>query len=187
MALIEEIITCSNMLFDYLELANQDKHRLKLIEKDNQSMYIKAYSELISYLRHLFVEYNKRVSEEDIQELLEYKMWGWAEFLKQAISCDKYEKVNIITYNYDIWLERLLDALNIEYNICGCQHEDKHVNIIKPHGSISFVHVSGKEVMYEINYNIDSTGADIDQVKTEYVDLEEYSKSYIIPPYDQTI
>jgi hypothetical protein len=182
MAIIEEIITCSNMLFDYLELAGTDKNRLKLIEYDNQSTYIRAYSELIAYLKYLFIDYNNKVSATDLDRFVSTTSWGWVKFLKDTLADDKYEKVNIITYNYDVWLERLLDSLGISYTICGCDAKENKVNIIKPHGSISFTHASGKNTMYDITYKIDSSGTDIDQIKLKYNDLDQYDKSYLIPP-----
>ena len=179
MAIIEEIITCSNMLFEYLQLANKDSGRLKLIEADNQSIYIKAYSELIAYLKYLFIEYNSKISDKEIEDFLGSNIWGWAEFFRKAYI--NYDKINIITYNYDIWLERIFDALGITYSVVGFDAELK-VNIIKPHGSISFIPKSGKNILYRINYTIDADGTDIDQLRVDYNDLEQYDKSFLIPP-----
>ena len=179
MAIIEEIITCSNMLFEYLQLASADSARLKLIETDNQSIYIKAYSELIAYLKYLFIEYNNKISDEEIRAFLNQQTWGWTKFFKNM--CDNYDKINIVTYNYDIWLERILNVLEIEYSIIGFGMESK-VNIIKPHGSISFIPKSGKNVLYNINYAIDADGTDIDQLSVSYDELEQYDKSFLIPP-----
>lgn len=182
MSIIEEIITCSNMLFEYLDLAKEDKNRLKLIESDNQSEYIKAYSELIAYLKYLFIGYNEKISDAEIIDFIKKSEWGWIQYLKNACASSEFENISVITYNYDVWLERILNSLGIEYNICGCEHKNCKVNIIKPHGSISFVPSSGKNKLYSINYTIDSAGADISQMKIEYADLEQYDKSYLIPP-----
>lgn len=182
MSIIEEIITCSNMLFDYLTLADTDKKRLKLFEKENQSTYVKAYSELIAYLRHLFIEYNNKISNDEIKQLIDKNEWGWIQFLSRAFSSSKYEHIYIVTYNYDIWLERILDVLGVEYNICGCETKNTKINIIKPHGSISFIPKSGKNKMYEINYQIDSSGVDISQIGVGYNELSDYDKSFLIPP-----
>ena len=182
MSIIEEIITCSNMLFDYLTLADTDKNRLKLFEKENQSTYIKAYSELITYIRHLFIDYNSKISNDEIRQLIEKFEWGWIRFFRKAVSSNEYSKIYIITYNYDIWLERIFDVMEVTYNICGCETRDSKINIVKPHGSISFIPRSGKNKMYEINYQIDSVGADISQIEVGYTELSDYDKNFLIPP-----
>jgi hypothetical protein len=182
MSIIEEIITCSNMLFEYLTLADTDKNRLKLFEKENQSIYIKAYSELIAYLRHLFIDYNNKISDDEISRLVQESQWGWIKFFKKAFSDSIYDQIYVITYNYDIWLERILDTLKIEYNICGCEGKKAKINIVKPHGSISFIPKNGKNKIYEINYQIDSSGVDISQIEVGYTELGDYDKSFLIPP-----
>lgn len=180
MAIIEEIITCSNMLFDYRHHVGSDKERLKLLEPDNQSVYIKAYIELSFYLRHLFISYNNKITDVELTDFVNTTNWGWISFLKNAQK--EYSRINIVSYNYDIWLERILDALNIEYHICGCDTEDKAFSISKPHGSISFVPNTGLKEIYQINYAIDAGDAEIDCLKVSYNDLEKYNKSFLIPP-----
>lgn len=179
MSIIEEIITCSNMLFEYLQLAGTNNARLKLIETENQSLYIKAYSELIAYLRFLFIEYNNKITDTEIEEFITRTNWGWALFFKEM--CSRYDKIDIITYNYDIWLERILTTLNLEFSIQGFGNESR-INIIKPHGSISFVSHSGKSVLYNINYAIDANGVGIEQLRVAYQELEQYDKNFLIPP-----
>ena len=168
------------MLFDYLDYMGSDKNRMKFLEKENKSIYIQAYSELIAYLRHLFIDYDRKISKEALALFLEETDWGWVSFFKNAKN--KYKNVKIVTYNYDIWLERILNALDIEYSIGGCESDNKHFCIIKPHGSISFVPQSEKKVMYEINYTIDLGDTDISKLKVTYTDLENYDKNFLIPP-----
>ena len=129
MSMIEEIITCSNMLFDYLTLADTDKNRLKLFEKENQSTYIRAYSELITYIRHLFIDYNSKILNDEIKQLIEKSKWGWIRFFTKTMSSHAYNKIYIITYNYDIWLERIFDVMGVTYNICGCETKDTKINV----------------------------------------------------------
>jgi hypothetical protein len=180
MAIIEEIITCSNMLFDYLNHSESENERIKLLEKDNQSVFIKAYSELTAYLRHLFISYNAKITVDQLSEFLLSTSWGWRNLLSNAQN--KYDRIHVITYSYDIWLERILKELRIDYQICGCGEDESFVNIVKPHGSISFVPHSGKNLMYEINYTIDMSGTDMDHIAVEYDELDSYDKSYLIPP-----
>jgi hypothetical protein len=53
-------------------------------------------------------------------------------------SLDNYDEVIIINYNYDIWLERLLNVHGLPFNIEGFQTNNTKIKILKPHGSISF-------------------------------------------------
>jgi len=182
MKIIEEIITCSNMLFDYLGVADSSGKREKLRKRENQSVYIKAYSELIVYLRQLFIDYNDKVSDDEINKMIAEEEWGWINYFKSALLNDEYEKVFIITYNYDIWLERILKVLKVKYEICGFEKKDAKVSIIKPHGSISFVPKNRESKMYEISYQIDPESADLEQIEIEYEDLHKYDKSFLIPP-----
>ena len=50
-ALIEEIITCANMFFDFVNEPEQKAKRLELVNSDK--IYLRAYSELNMYLRLL--------------------------------------------------------------------------------------------------------------------------------------
>ena len=179
MSIIEEIITCSNMLFDYMAFTGPNNDRMRFVDKENQSIYIQAYSELIAYLRHLFIHYDSRITAGDINAFLK-KTWGWKSFFEKAKN--KYKNIKIVTYNYDIWLERILDTLNIEYSIGGFEPCDKSFCIIKPHGSISFVPEKDPKAMYEIKYTIDSWDEDISKLKVEYTELEQYDKNFLIPP-----
>ena len=181
MSIIEEVITCSNMLFDYSNVKDEDgdKTKSKLKVFDNPSLYIKAYCELIAYLRHLFIEYDRKIKKDEIIAFLNNGEWGWSEFLRNA--SEKYDEISIVTYNYDIWLERILETMNIKFSICGFTGEER-VNIIKPHGSISFIPKSGKQRLYSISYSFDSTSIGKEQITVSYDDLDCYDKSYLIPP-----
>jgi hypothetical protein len=180
MSIIEEIITCSNMLFDYLKYDGDDRNRVKLIEPDNQSVYIKAYSELITYLRHLFISYNNQITDDEIKDFIGHNNWGWISFFKEMLK--KYDSINIVTYNYDIWLERIPTSLSLDFSICGCEKECKKISVVKPHGSISFVPKIEQNPLYQISYSIDSSDMEMGNLNIEYSDLEKYSKSYLIPP-----
>ncbi len=70
-------------LFKYLNLPyKKNERRLKLVDQNNQSMYIKAYSELIPYLKHLFVEYDQKISDSELREFVTTAHWGWVEFFR---------------------------------------------------------------------------------------------------------
>lgn len=183
-SLIEEIITCANMFFDFVNDPKQKDKRLELANSENPSLYLKAYSELIIYLQHLFSCYNSVISEEKLKKFLEddNNEWGWLSFFKSIPKNEKYNKIVFITYNYDIWLERILKILGIEFFLGGFEASNgKKVEIIKPHGSISFV-PQNYTTSYRIKYALDYEGIPIEKLKLQYDKLDEYAKGAIIPP-----
>lgn len=178
-ALIEEIITCANMFFDFINDGAQKQKRLDLLNSENRSLHLKAYSELIVYLRHLFTCYNLSIDDSTLKNFVENEdEWGWLDFFKQ-ISIEKYDSIVFVTYNYDIWLERILQSLNIEFSIAGFSSSSKKIEIIKPHGSISFVPRNYTDTSYSINYNLDYEGSSIDQFELKYTDFDRYDKGAI--------
>lgn len=182
-ALIEEIITCANMFFDFVNDPKQKAKRLELVTSGNRPLYLKAYSELIVYLQHLFACYNSEITENKLNDFLKSdREWGWLSFLNH-IQDRKFDKIVFVTYNYDIWLERILRILNIDFCISGFGNPDgSHVEIVKPHGSISFVPKNYSGTSYSINYNLDYDGISIEQLELKYDGLEKYDKGALIPP-----
>ena len=180
-ALIEEIITCANMFFEFVNEPTRKTKRLELANS-NKGIYMRAYSELITYLRHLFSCYNDMISDVDLEAFFKQDQdWGWGQFFRN-VTKKKFEKIIFVTYNYDIWLERILKLLNISFCIKGFQNSEELVEIIKPHGSISFVPKNYKMSSYGINYNLDIEGVDIDNLEIKYDNLSKYDKGAIIPP-----
>src|SRR5699024_6283037 len=113
----EEIITCANMFFDFVNEPEQKAKRLELVNSDK--IYLRAYSELNIYLRHLFSSYNTEISDDQLFSFLTSDtLWGWVKFLKN-IDKSEYDKVVFVTYNYDIWLERILHVLKIPFSMTG--------------------------------------------------------------------
>lgn len=182
-ALIEEIITCANMFFDFVNEPEQKSKRFELLDSNKDRIYLKAYSELIVYLRHLFSCYDKAITDEQIKEFLaKENTWGWAKFFK-LLSEKEYSKVTIVTYNYDIWLERILKELDIPFFISGLESQvENAIEIIKPHGSISFVPKGVRNTTYSISYSLDFEGNSIDQIDLKYNSLTSYERGAIIPP-----
>lgn len=181
-ALIEEIISCANMFFDFINDPDQKAKRLSMINSDDDRIYLKAYCELIVYLRHLFSWYNSLVDDKKLKDfVLNCTNWGWISFLRN-LDLKKYKKIIFVSYNYDIWLERILDCLGMKYNVYGFDDDaDNVIEIIKPHGSISFVPKNYID-RYDINYNIDVDGLKIDELMLKYDSLTKYSSGAIIPP-----
>lgn len=181
-ALIEEIISCANMFFDFINDPDQKTKRLSMINSNDNRIYLRAYCELIVYLRQLFSWYDSLIDDDELREfVLTCKNWGWLSFLKE-IDLKRYKKIIFVSYNYDVWLERILDCLGYKYSVYGFDNNNNSIiEIIKPHGSISFVprnHID----RYDINYNIAVDGLKIDELVLSYDSLTKYSTGAIIPP-----
>ena len=171
------------MFFDFVNDPKQKSKRLELATSENHSLYLRAYSELIVYLQHLFSYYDSVISESNLEDFLKSDCeWGWLNFLKH-IPDNKYDKIVFVTYNYDIWLERILKILKIDFCISGFeQPSGGKIEIVKPHGSISFVPKNYTGTSYSINYNLDFDGIPIEQLELQYDGLDKYDKGAIIPP-----
>ncbi|OPZ94319.1 MAG: hypothetical protein BWY74_00663 [Firmicutes bacterium ADurb.Bin419] len=169
--LIEDIITCANMSAS--------------AKFYNDNIYINAYKELAIYLKHLFIYYNNMIKSEDLtsEKLLD---WGWYKFFKKVAEDDHYNKVVIVTYNYDIWLERILNALGVKFNIGKMQRKNKERKflIIKPHGSISFTHKDKLDrKSFRIRYDRELSEGNAKDFRVKYTDLDEnYLINAMIPP-----
>ena len=164
--LIEDIITCANIL--------QQNNR------NESNIYIQAYKELASYLYALFAYYDSKIDVPNTN----LEDWGWIEYLKKLNSDHNIAKVHIVTYNYDIWLERVLQKLNIDFDVIGFSEGGSKFKIYKPHGSISFVHKVRKVVDdFKIDYDADTNDGNISEFKVQYEDLDSLNKiNAIIPP-----
>jgi len=171
----ENIISCANT-FAY------SKKVTPSLSED--SIYIRAYKELCAYLKYLFIYYNDKVNDKELETLSE---WGWYKLfsLIKNKGNELFESVTFITYNYDIWLERILLYMQIPFNISGITYnEDALINIVKPHGSISF---QSKRLLdnsaFKINYNRDLFGGILDELNVEYSQLYVNSTiNAMIPP-----
>lgn len=181
-ALIEEIITCANMYFDFICKPKQQEKRLKM--QEDEHLYLKAYSELLSYLRHLFIYYNELVSQKSLENFVQSdSSWGWLKFFKKIHMEKKFERIVFVTYNYDIWLERLLTIFDIPYSIYGFDNpQDSIVEIIKPHGSISFVPQEESLSNYGINYSLNFEDLPLEDFKIQFENLDSASHGAMIPP-----
>lgn len=180
-SLIEQIITCSNMFVAFLRHpASGGRSELLTSEK---GIYLKAYCELMVYFRTLFVWYNNNVSDKEINHFCSTSNWAWLKCIKSLTR--NYEKVVFVTYNYDIWLERILRCLKIPFSMKGFDSKEKKIEIIKPHGSISFV-LKSPTPKFKINYNFDSKEKDISSLKIQK-EFKSFQESVIIPPAGDSI
>ncbi|KAA3635452.1 MAG: hypothetical protein DWP97_04770 [Calditrichaeota bacterium] len=172
--LIEDIITCANILYK-----NIIDNKI-LADRSNTQIYFKAYKELVTYLKALFIYYNQKV----IFSQPEIYSWGWAEYFDILNLDSNISKVHIITFNYDIFLERVLKKLDINFTISGFEENDNKFKIYKPHGSISFSHKYkvAKEA-FEIKYDQSINDANIDDFNIEYNNLSCLNMvNAMIPP-----
>lgn len=127
MQLVTDVITCANVYNLSIEKRPNEV-------RDSSNTYIHAYSELSSYLRYLFIYYDSLVLDDDLNMIID--KIELINYIKDCLL--KKKKVYIITYNYDIFLERILKIANINYDIYGFDDSGAEVVIFKPHGSISF-------------------------------------------------
>ncbi|HDX9589494.1 TPA: hypothetical protein ROX98_002497 [Bacillus pseudomycoides] len=177
MALIEDIITCANMASNS-----------KSVSRYLSSSYIQAYQELTAYLKYLFVYYNKKISDADIEGLVD---WGWYRLFNKLNNSPDCDKVTIVTYNYDIWLERILMSAGINFEVLGVTNgkynsqESSKFNIIKPHGSISFAY---RKPIDASSFQVTSktrelTNGNLSDYTVDYDGLENvYMFNAMIPP-----
>lgn len=183
--LIEEIIQCANVYgaaaFSPDALDGQ---------RNPNDIYIKAYHELLLYLRHLFVHYDSRVG---VLQLADVEGWAWLKILKGAIEGAEFDQVSVVTYCYDIWLERALAAAGVPYYL-GCFQNapaGKAVEILKPHGSISFCYkvtadASSFSSIRQKDF-LDHSTAPTHDFAVEYTGLERiFLLTPLIPPAGQS-
>lgn len=132
--IIEDVITCANILPQRTEI--KDK------------IYIRAYNELEQYLMSLFVYYTGKV------KLRKDKInnWGWVKFLRSLASNKDVKTVNIVSFNYDVWLELILELYGIPFSIAGLSEKKEKFHIFKPHGSIAFHSTKRDKEAYSIQY-----------------------------------
>lgn len=177
--IISDIITCANV-YASLDVKNRPK-----MDNHIESIYLKAYNELVSYLRFLFVYYNDLVTDSMIDNVFE---WQWAKLIEKLYNSSLINKIIIITYNYDILFERVLNKIEVDYNVFLGKPEKSKIIIYKPHGSISFIHetVLGLDA-FELKNSFEHTDAEISKFSVKYDNLICNSAVIpLIPPSGQS-
>jgi len=169
--LIEDIITCANMISS------------TNVEPQENNIYIDAYYELVAYLKHLFIQYNDQVTDDNLLSPSVLK-WGWLDLIKRAYDIKEYNKIIIITYNYDVFLERILKLHHLNFTIKGIDKEDNKIVILKPHGSISFAHETKNDsATFTIRKTKDMYEASLSNFSVKYESLNDnYLINALIPP-----
>lgn len=167
--IIENVITCANILPQSIGL--KDK------------IYIKAYNELEQYLMSLFVYYTKNLDISSVENRQKIEKWGWTRFLKSLYLSSDVDKVHIVSLNYDIWLEQLLEQWGIEYTMDGLSSTDEKFVIYKPHGSIAFHSPKRDRAAYTIQYRDTFDDHKINEFKYDLHNLDCLNMvNAIIPP-----
>lgn len=163
--LIENIITCANAL----------NNRPRNVD----SIYMKAYKELVTYLKALFIFYNEKINVPNVN----LESWGWSKYLIKLNNDPNVDKIHIVTLNYDIWLERILKKNNIDFSISNFE-EDKKIILYKPHGSISFSHSIEKvKDVFEISYEHDVLDGKLSEFSIKYENLSALNSiNAMVPP-----
>jgi len=173
LSLIEDIITCANVSASS--------------NGNGDNLYIRAYKELAIYLKHLFIYYDNKIIDDELKPLID--KFGWIKLFTKLNQSTIYDEIFIVTYNYDIWLERILRLAGINFMI-GVLEQPQIIpkfSIVKPHGSISFAHklVLDKE-SFDIGYKKtlrDLLEGDPEDFSVKYTDLDHnYLINSIIPP-----
>ena len=169
LTIIENVITCANILPQCLGL--KDK------------IYIKAYNELEQYLMSLFVHYTQNIDLNTKENRDKIKDWGWARFIQRLNVDPDVEKVHIVSLNYDIWLEQLLEQWSIKYTMDGLSTTDEKFVIYKPHGSIAFHNHKRDKAAYCIQYSDTFDDHKIDEFSYDLNNLDCLNMvNAIIPP-----
>lgn len=102
-----------------------------------RATHLRAYCEMQYYLRSLFIRYD--LQHQNIANELE---WAWGKLLEKLAKSSLINEIIVVSYNYDLWFERLLDKLNISYKYQNTSDSPAKFLIFKPHGSINFLPTS---------------------------------------------
>lgn len=169
--IITDIVTCANMM----------KNKTDETEEVSQ-IYLRAYCEFISYIKSLFVYYNEQITDKEIENFIKSVDWGW-KFFFEKMKSSKNEYI-FITYNYDIWLERIFKALKIKYS-CLDKYTKSNITMIKPHGSINYCSTEDMKVnsYSKHRYYIND---DYPDIKINSDNMLSY-RGILIPPAGESI
>lgn len=170
--ILERVVTCANVY---------SLRRGTSLDGNVGNGFLYAYKELVSYLKYLFIYYNSLITE--IPDTA--RQWAWSKFFKAIQSDASVESISIVSYNYDIWLERLLNFLDIPFSLpLLATNNEAKIKIFKPHGSISFLHKTKlPPESFSINYNNLAVDCPLSDIKHELTDINHHTPvNFIIPP-----
>lgn len=148
-------------------------------------IYIRAYKELVSYLRYLFVHYdNELIASKFFDEDQIFEPIDW---LIDSISNKSISDIDIVSFNYDGFLERCFQKKGIQFSIPLLDEDaTAKIRLHKPHGSITFC---GKTPIDKSAFSIKhSSGSSfteggISELDVRYDDLDNHFPLVgILPP-----
>ena len=151
----------------------------------DDGVYIRAYKELVAYLRYLFVHYDTELQAANFYDKPE--IFEPIDWLLDAIAEMSVTDIDIVSFNYDALLERCLERKAVPFSIpLLAEVENAKTRVHKPHGSITFC---GKKPIdrsaFEINYSGGSrfTEGAISELEVRYSDLDgHFPLLGILPP-----
>ncbi|TGK45968.1 hypothetical protein [Leptospira kanakyensis] len=161
--IIQDVLTCANV-FSLIEPTKRARFKNNI-----ESIYLQAYNELVSYLKYLLIYYNELVKDDDYKNI---ETWHWFKVIKSWYEDSKIKNIFIVTYNYDIFLEKILSKANFKFTLNMVDSSVSKISIFKPHGSISLLHknVNDKDA-FEIKNTFEHVDAKLDEFSIEYNNL----------------
>jgi hypothetical protein len=174
MRIFEEIMSAAQAYFGH------DKKKAFLGADGLRSTHLRAYCELSYYLRSLFIRYDKQRNQ-----MRKVSDWPWAKFLECLHKRSDIDEVIVVTYNYDLWLERVLTHLGIDFHYALSSDPSGKFVLYKPHGSINFIstrqQVADRDEE-EISYTLEVQDIP-EEVKAISDNFESYWTKYtLVPP-----
>lgn len=146
-------------------------------------IYIRAYHELVAYLRHLFVHYDAVLRHEGFfDDPAVTKPIDW--LLKAAVDMEVTD-VDVVSFNYDAFLERCFQARGVEFEVPLLDpRPTAKVRVHKPHGSITFCgKVPIDKTAFRVDYQRSFSEGGIGQFVVNYEDLDQhYPVVGMLPP-----
>ena len=150
----------------------------------DDSIYVKAYRELVAYLRYLFVHYDEKlIASNFFDQEATRKPIDW---LLKAVSSSAVNDVNVVTFNYDAFLERHLTKVGVDFSIPLLDEKPSaKLKLHKPHGSITFCgRTTSERSAFEIKHEgFSFSEGEISTMCVKYDGLgENYPTFGMLPP-----
>ena len=179
--LINNIITSMNVYNYCVSNSSRTLDSLR-IDKLKESFYYKAYCQLVSYFLNLFIYYNNQIDDSMLlRYVTECKCGNIYDFID--VKSKEGYRIRIISYNYDIFLERILKLKKLLFKVAGFDEisENDKIIIYKPHGSISFI---SKEKRKSPHYSVikDPFDSVTHDIKSMEIDMSIKADHSIINP-----
>lgn len=150
----------------------------------DDGIYIRAYKELVAYLRYLFVHYDSELQKNNFFD--HGPVFEPIDWLLEAVSDEAVTNIDIVNFNYDAFLERSLQKKGIAYSVpLLSETQGSKLRIHKPHGSITFCgKIPIDKSAFAINYgNAGFTEGGISELEVRYDQLDgHFPMVGMLPP-----